>query len=375
MKEINGRKPNGFGHTYKVGNSWKTVIRKDGRVVTAMAKNRAESRQKAKSKLLDLSAIVEKSSNQDSAAGPFFSQWLETEHKEAIAYSTYKRYSSLMRTHILPALGDVKLSEISRAHLSHVLASMTERKQSPRSQQQARALILIACKKAYEAGYIDNNPALGLRNIKVRGREISPLTIDEVKRLLATYEGTYMCARLHIALICGLRQGEALGLQWSHINWARNSLQVTSQIQTVNGQRVFTDLKTERSRRTVILTDETSKALKEHADIVRRMEGQFSAASIGMNLVFPAEDGTPRSSRIDYDDWHKVLRLCGIAPKRLHDARHTAATLMYSQGVGIETISRALGHSNSAITSRLYVHSAEEPLKVAAELMNSLIEK
>jgi integrase len=75
----------------------------------------------------------------------------------------------------------------------------------------------------------------------------------------------------------------------------------------------------------------------------------------------------------DYDDWQKALKLCGIARKRLHDARHTAATLMYSQGIGIETISRSLGHSSSAITSRLYVHSAEEPLRNAAIALDSVL--
>jgi integrase len=75
----------------------------------------------------------------------------------------------------------------------------------------------------------------------------------------------------------------------------------------------------------------------------------------------------------DYDEWQKALKLCGIAPRRLHDARHTAATLMYSQRVGIETISRALGHSSSAITSRLYVHSAEAPLRDAAERLEKIL--
>jgi integrase len=89
--------------------------------------------------------------------------------------------------------------------------------------------------------------------------------------------------------------------------------------------------------------------------------------------VFTADNGLPLSSHTDYNNWQRALKLCGIAPKRLHDARHTAATLMYSQGVGIETISRALGHSSSAITSRLYVHSADEPLRGAALMINSAL--
>jgi integrase len=114
-------------------------------------------------------------------------------------------------------------------------------------------------------------------------------------------------------------------------------------------------------------------ALKSHRRLIEqqklRAEGQWEDA----NLVFPNEKGSFRSPAIDYADWKKALKLCGIASKRLHDARHTAATLMYSQGVGIETISRALGHSTSAITSKLYVHNSLEPQVVAAEAMNQLL--
>ena len=80
------------------------------------------------------------------------------------------------------------------------------------------------------------------------------------------------------------------------------------------------------------------------------------------------------NSQTDYRHWHYALTKAGLPLKRLHDARHTAATLMYSQGVRIETISRALGHSNSAITSRLYVHSAEGPLKSAADALQVLLQ-
>jgi integrase len=91
------------------------------------------------------------------------------------------------------------------------------------------------------------------------------------------------------------------------------------------------------------------------------------------DLVFPSADGSPKQATIDFNEWKRALRLCGVKPRRLHDARHTAATLMYGQGVGIEVISRALGHSSSAITSKLYVHSAIQPLRLAAEKMEKLI--
>jgi hypothetical protein len=182
-----------------------------------------------------------------------------------------------------------------------------------------------------------------------------------------------MSARLHIALVCGLRQGESLGLRWQDIDFDKGLLQLKTQIQMVENRATFTSLKTARSMRTIVLTDETTQALLNHKEIIQKMKEQAGGTWEEWDLVFPRIIGSPRSATVDSDEWHRCLSLCGIPRRRLHDARHTAATLMYSQGVGIETISRALGHSSSAITSRLYVHSAEAPLRDAAEKMSLLL--
>jgi len=245
--------------------------------------------------------------------------------------------------------------------------------QGSRSLQQARALLSITLRAAEEQELIDDNPVRKVRNPQNREGKIQPLTIEEVRRLLETYEGTFMSLRLHIALLCGLRQGEALGLRWADIDEERGIIQVKNQMQKIEGNYVFTDLKTHRSRRTIVMSHETQKVFIGHTQIIARHKEQSAKQWQELDLVFPREDGSPRSPKTDYDQWQDALKLCGIAPRRLHDARHTAATLMYSQGVGIETISRALGHSSSAITSRLYVHNAEEPLRNAAEAMNLLI--
>jgi integrase len=245
--------------------------------------------------------------------------------------------------------------------------------QGARSQQQARALLSIALKAAEEQELIDSNPVRKVRNPQNREGQINPLTIEDVKRLLKTYESTYLSLRLHIALLCGLRQGEALGLRWADIDNKRGIIQIVNQMQKIEGKYQFTDLKTHRSRRTVVLGLETQKVIDSHFQIIDRYRENAGLDWQELDLVFPKEDGSPRSPKTDYDQWQSALKLCGIAPRRLHDARHTAATLMYSQSIGIETISRALGHSSSAITSRLYVHSAEEPLRNAAEAINLLI--
>lgn len=369
------RKANGQGHTYKVGNSYRTVIRKGEHCITAMASTVQESRKLAKAKLELMPNIQSKKSSPVAKMqfGKYLTQWLEEEHKHNIAHSTYKRYQALAKFHIDPVLGDIELQKLSPSDITKMLSVMREVGQSTRSQQQARALLSVALRDAEYKGYIVLNPVNRVRNPQGKRVEISPLSIEEVRRLLSTYSGTYLGARLHIALICGLRQGEALGLTWDDIDLEKRTIKVCRQVQIVNGVQVFTDLKTERSFRIIALTEETRAALVSHQSLIEQAKARAEGRWLENNLLFPDSYGCFRSPKIDYAEWKKALKLCGIATKRLHDARHTAATLMYSQGIGIETISRALGHSSSAITSKLYVHNSVEPQKVAAEVMNLLL--
>jgi integrase len=369
------RRSNGQGHTYKVGNSYRTVIHCEGHVITAMAATAQESRKRAKEKLgliqKDITEILPPVERMQ--LGVYLMSWLEDEHKHTLAYSTYKRYLALAKFHINPVLGEIELQKLSSSDITKMLAVMREVGQSSRSQQQARALLSVALRDAEYKGYILVNPVTRVRNPQGKRIEISPLSIQEVKRLLNTYSGTYLGGRLHIALICGLRQGESLGLTWDAVDLEAKTIKVKRQVQIVNGVQVFTDLKTEKSSRLIALTEETTTALRSHLSLVGQLKERAGSQWVENNLVFPDGFGNFRSPKTDYAEWKKALKLCGIAPKRLHDARHTAATLMYSQGVGIETISRALGHSTSAITSKLYVHNSVEPQKVAAEAMNKLL--
>jgi integrase len=307
------------------------------------------------------------------AIGAFLLSWLEEEHKHNIAHSTYKRYRALLVHHIEPVIGNLELQKTTPSDISKVISSMREAGQSPRSQQQARALLSVGLGEAENKGYIALNPVKKVRIPVNKGREIEPLAIEEVKRLLETYEGTYMSARLHIALLAGLRQGEALGLRWQDIDFGTSTLEVRNQVQKIDGRLQLTGLKSDRSRRVIALTGGSLESLKQHRQIVENMRLACGDSWQDNYLVFPHTDGTFHPAILDYNSWKRCLRLCGVKQRRLHDARHTAATLMYAQGVGIEVISRALGHSSSAITSKLYVHSALKPLQDAALLLNESI--
>ncbi|TRZ88495.1 MAG: hypothetical protein D4R83_00055 [Streptomycetaceae bacterium] len=91
------------------------------------------------------------------------------------------------------------------------------------------------------------------------------------------------------------------------------------------------------------------------------------------DLVFTTSIGRPVDSKTDYRQWHHALASVGLPIKRLHDARHTAATLLFDQGLDIEVIRRFMGHSSVLLTSKTYVHHSARQLKGAADLIKSMI--
>jgi len=178
------RKANGHGYTYKIkgSNSYRTVIRMNGYVITAAAKTQQESRRKAKEKVqeLPLAARGKTLRHEAITLKSFLSNWLEYEHKAEIEPSTWRRYDSLARTWIYPALGEIQLRALTRVEIKNFLTSMKTAGQSPRSQQQARALLCIAFNSAVEHGLIANNPAREVSQIPLEKKPITPLTEDEV---------------------------------------------------------------------------------------------------------------------------------------------------------------------------------------------------
>lgn len=182
-----------------------------------------------------------------------------------------------------------------------------------------------------------------------------------------------MQSRVRIAVLYALRQGEALGLQWKDVDFTKKTVFIWQQIQKIEGAYEFVKLKSDDSIRTLEIDEETLAALKAH-----KIQQNMDRLAMGdkwedHDLVFTTTNGKPIDCKTDYRQWHRALSIAGLPVKRLHDARHTAATLLFDQGIDIEVIRRFMGHSSVLLTSKTYVHHSARQLKGVADAISSMV--
>ncbi|MBB3676227.1 site-specific integrase [Modestobacter versicolor] len=172
------------------------------------------------------------------------------------------------------------------------------------------------------------------------------LEVGEARAVLAAAARTRNPARWTVALALGLRQSEALALQWKDIDLLTGTLTVRRSIHRVRGGGlIYEEPKTRRSQRTLTLPMPLVGELHQHK--AAQLAEQMLAGSEWQDedLVFAQPNGRPIDKKTDHDDWTRLLHKAGVRHVRLHDGRHTAATLPLSENVHPRVVMELLGHS------------------------------
>jgi integrase len=202
-------------------------------------------------------------------------------------------------------------------------------------------------------------------------RVLSP---DDVRELLQTatedrYEALYV-----LAVSTGLRQGELLALRWQDIDLEARTLQVRQTLHRTRGEYVFSQPKTAKSRRLVILATAAVSALRRRRVLQAEDRLQIGAIWQDYDLVFTNEIGGPiDAGNLRTRSFQHLLQRAGLPRVRFHDLRHTAATLMLGRGIHPKVVSEMLGHSQIAITLDLYSHVTPTMQREAAQAMDELL--
>lgn len=300
----------------------------------------------------------------------FLTHWLETTSRSRKP-RTQIRYEELVRLHVLPEIGSVRLARLTPQELQSAYSKALGRGLSSTTVHQVHAVMHRALKQAASWGAVARNVADLVEPPPIDRKEMQVLTGSQAQRLLQAAAGDRFEALYVLAVTTGMRQGELLALRWREVDLERHTLQVRATLHRVNKEYVFTEPKSASSRRQILLTELACQALRRHKAAQAEERLRLGAAWPDTGLVFTNPAGGPvYGSGLLRHSFYPLLGRAALPRVRFHDLRHTAATLLLEQAVHPKVVAEMLGHSTIAITLNLYSHVTPTMQREAARAMD-----
>ena len=314
--------------------------------------------------------------------GRYLDDWFST-NADTWRASTKRGYRSAIDLYLKPAFGQLRLEQLSPALVQRWLTLHKVEHGARRRISLAHAALRSALSDAQRLQLVTINAAALVKVPKPSSRPIVPLTVDHASAFLKVANTHRLGSLFSVALASGLRLGEATGLRWDDVNLETGELQVRQQLQRVGKRLILQELKTAKSRRTLVLPDVCIQGLKQHRTRQREERLKAGADWIDTGLVFTTyarrgagrKVGAPLSPRNVLRTLHTLLEAAEpkIAPIRFHDLRHSAASLLIAAGVELVEVSMLLGHSELRVTADLYSHLQKQTAARAARRMDAIL--
>jgi integrase len=304
--------------------------------------------------------------------GTYLDEWLAGNAVmtvEPTTFDVYRRDVERLR----PLIGNVKLDSLRHEHIQQAYGELLMRL-SPASVDRAHRTLKAALRHAVKVGLLGRNPMDRVTAPKVPRKEMRPLTPDEVEILLQSSQNDPLYALWVVLVTTGMRIGEACALRWADLDLEAGSLHVRQTLKPVPGKGLMLgEVKTEHSRRRIVLAPATVQALRVHQQrqaFLRKLAGD---AWQEHGLVFCTRAGGPLGIGSVTFAKDRALAAAGLPRVRTHDLRHTAATYLLSQGVHPRVVQDLLGHSTITLTMDTYSHVLPSLHQEVAGLMDSLV--
>jgi integrase len=270
---------------------------------------------------------------------------------------TIEAYESLIRIHIRPALGSLKLSQLRPDHLQSLYSEKRKSGLSNRTVQFIHSILHKTLDQALKWGLVLRNVADLVEKPTVKRKAPVIWTTEQVRVFLSAVRDHRFYPIYVLALAGGFREGEVLAIHYKDVDWENGIINVTHAIQYLIGKGVvLTEPKTDKGRRPVPLPEYAMKVLKAHADSQNRNQG----------FIFVTSNGTPFSPRNLVRHFKEVIETTGLPEIRFHDLRHYHASYLLSQGINPKVVQERLGHSTILLTLDTYSHTIPSLQKEAA---------
>jgi len=286
---------------------------------------------------------------------------------------TRRTYTSIIRKHVIPALGCVSLQRLTPAMLQHYYAAKRENGSLGNSWLQKgaslsattlahhHAVIHEALEHAVKEGLVARNVSDAADPPRIKRGEMKTWSTEEAQRFLIATRESRSYALFLAAITTGMREAELLGLRWQDIDLVTGSATIQQTLHRAGATPVFGRPKTERSRRQVALLPEFVSALRSHriGQLAERLAAGSAYRDYG--LVFTVPGGAPISpSNLLKREFLPLIEAAKVPKIRFHDLRHTHATMLLADGANPKVVSERLGHASIGITLDTYSHVLPE---------------
>jgi len=309
----------------------------------------------------------------------YLKSWLEDCCRPNLSFRTHELYEYLCKKHIIPELGNIRLADIRPQHLQHLYAKKSGYGLSNRTVQLIHVTLHKALENAVKTGLLVRNAAESVDSPKAQRRDMHVMSETDLHLFLDFAKDSPYYALFYTGLFTGMRRAELLALRWSDIDLNLCQIYVNRNLQYIRGndgkkRAVFKEPKSAKGRRLIALSPSTVITLREHKakETELRLSLGYTPPSDDA-LVFSHYDGSPLLLDTVTHAWIKLVRRCGLHGIRLHDARHTHASLMLKQGIHPKIVQERLGHGSIQITLDTYSHVAPGLQQAAANKFDDII--
>lgn len=303
----------------------------------------------------------------------FLEFWLENHIRVNKAPRSYESFGTIIRNHINPALGRVRLDKLTTPQVQVFLNQMTDQKGlSPASIRHIKTVLVAALNKAVLWKNIQTNVAQATETPKIRPTQVRFLTAAEAFKLLDACENNRFGAIFALELNLGLRRSEALGIPWDAVDFENRRIEIRQGVQRIGGKLTICDVKND-SIGTVGMTDSIYKLLK--AQQIKQLEMRLKAGPAWQDkgLVFTNFKGGPLEPVTFSREFKRVLQKAELPDIRLHDLRHSAGTLLVAQGVPMKHVQQFLRHKSMSTTAKFYAHVDDTMLQAVGDTMEKIL--
>lgn len=371
MSNRTRKRANGVGSIRRVGNKYKGSVTmghdSSGRQVRRYFT--ANSHAEAQERLTQL--LAERRSGASVTAHKltvrqYLVQWLDYK-RHHVRPKTFVEYEQLASGELSTRLGRHQLTRLQPLDIERMVAAMLNEGHSTRKTHTTLKVLKVALRQAVDWNLIRSSPAQRVRSPRQERQELQVWTPKEARKFLCVASTNRLFALYYMALDTGMRRGELLGLHWEDVDLDKGTIRIRRNLVEVGSRIVVGEPKTRSSRRTLTLALDTLQVLKDHklSQVVELGEEP--------PMVFASTVGTYVQPSNLARSFRAITAKAGVPKIRLHDLRHTAASLAIYHGADLKALSERLGHATPSITLNVYYHAYAEQRQGASMSLTELL--